>query len=195
MFDAHCHFPFEDSLFCTSTLLPQNIVFPVDLSLCRTSEVGLDKRYENLLPFEKQQNILQNIFSYAKENKVCLTLHCVRRTKVMLDLLKLFKFKPKTVIWHGFNGSFQTAEELYKLGLIISAGPSFNKSIKDLFNANPFSVFETDYTGTDPAEHSAILKTVYQKAAEELKTEVCELDKRCKATASEIIKARSEGTR
>ena len=86
----------------------------------------------------------------------------------MLEILEEFKYRPFSIMWHGFTGSSETAARLYKLKVIISIGPRFKGSIRDIFTANPFTVPETDYEGTSEEEYQSILKAQYDRFSSEL---------------------------
>ena len=129
-------------------------------------EVGLDRRFESILPMDRQIEILRQELAFATEKNRCISLHCVRATKPMLDILKELDFRPYSILWHGFNGSPETAGELKKLKVLLSIGPRFKGDISLLLSANPFVVPETDYEGSDDAEHRAILQRQYLRFPE-----------------------------
>ena len=124
-------------------------------------EIGLDRRFENIIPMERQIAILKEELAFAIIRDRCISLHCVRATKPMLDLLSGLDFRPYSILWHGFTGSPETAAELKKLRVILSVGPRFTGNIDELLKANPFIVPETDYEGSDDAEHQRILQNQY----------------------------------
>ena len=157
MYDFHCHLITDNAYFCKK-------------------ETMIDKRYPDV-PLQAElakKELIEN----KKSNRVS-TLHCVRSTELMMNILKEVKPLPKTVLWHSFNGSRETAEELYKLGIIISISPKCTKNIKELVTANPLFALETDYTGTSREEHFLILKNHYINVAKLLNISVEELEKRC----------------
>ena len=87
--------------------------------------------------------------------------------------------RPFSVIWHGFTGSAETARQLAKKNIIISIGPRFTGSIAGIFRANPLTVPETDYEGTDAQEHSRILEEQCMRFQRELGISSEELDRHC----------------
>lgn len=161
MFDFHCHLITEDAYFCSK-------------------EIMIDKRYPDLEI--QSDNAKQELLSNKQSNKES-TLHCVQATERMLRVLKEVKPQAKTVLWHSFNGSKETARELYKLGVIISISPKCSKDIKELIDANPLFALETDYTGTNKEEHKKIITDHYMKVAKLLNMTTEELEKRCKENA------------
>ena len=124
-------------------------------------EVGLDRRFEHILPMDRQAEILRQEMSFAIEKDRCISLHCVRATKLMLDILKEMDYRPYSILWHGFTESSETAGELKKLNVLLSIGPRFRGNLSELLAVNPFIVPETDYEGSDDAEHQELLRKQY----------------------------------
>ncbi len=180
MFDAHCHFRTGDCIFRTGELLPQNISKDYDVGLVRSSEIGLDRRFSSVLSMDRQVEILKEILQYAENNGIAVTLHCVRETGLMLEILGKMNFEPLTVMWHGFTGSAETAARLHGLGVIISLGLKMSDRVAELYRANPYIVLETDYEGCDFNEYTRELEAHYERCAAALKMSVNELEKRCR---------------
>ena len=134
-------------------------------------EIGLDRRFEDSLPMERQTAILKEELAFAIARGRCISLHCVRATKPMLDILSGLKYRPYSILWHGFTGSPETAAELKKLKVILSIGPRYNGNLKALLDANPFIVPETDYEGSDEAEHQVTLRNQYLRFPADYPTE------------------------
>ena len=147
-------------------------------------EVGLDKRFSDRLPMQKQADILRSELEFAIQNNRIITLHCVRATGLMLEILDdLYRdgvtLRPFSIIWHGFTGSPETARQLARYNIIISLGPRFAGSISDIHRANPATVPETDYEGTDAQEHRQILENQYERFARELSLSESDLEHHC----------------
>lgn len=144
--------------------------FLFDLLSARTDlqmgEVGLDRRFESILPLDRQIEILKQELAFATARNLCISLHCVRATKPMLDILKELDFRPYSILWHGFAGSPETSGELKNLKVLSSVGPRFRGDISQLLCVNPYVVPETDYEGSDDAEHQAILCKQYLRFPE-----------------------------
>ena len=140
-------------------------------------EIGLDRRFEDRLPMDRQCSILKEELTFAIARNRCVSLHCVRATKVMLDMLKSLKYRPYSILWHGFTGSPETASELKKIKVLLSIGPRFTGNIDELLKANPFTVPETDYVGTDETEHQIILNNQYLRFPENYSEKAQELFK------------------
>ena len=137
----------------------------------KMGEVGLDRRFDSILSMERQTAILKEELEFAISRDRCISLHCVRATKMMLDILAELKYRPYSILWHGFTGSPETAAELKKLKVILSVGPRFAGNLDDLLKANPFTVPETDYEGSDDAEHRRILENQYLRFPSDYPTE------------------------
>ena len=131
-------------------------------------EVGLDRRFKDVLPMDRQTEILRTMLHFAVEHDKSISLHCVQATEVMLNILRESSFRPHGVLWHGFTGSRETAAVLSGLKVIVSIGPRFRGNLLDIFEANRALVPETDYEGSDPAEHESILKAQYDRFSREL---------------------------
>ena len=124
-------------------------------------EIGLDRRFVDILPMERQTAILKEELAFARSVDRCICLHCVRATKPMLDILSELNYRPYSILWHGFTGSPDTAAELEKLKVLVSVGPRFTGNINELLAKNSFIVPETDYEGSDESEHQIILRNQY----------------------------------
>ena len=140
-------------------------------------EVGLDRRSEDILPMERQTAILKEEIAFAISRDRSISLHCVRATKPMLDILSELKFRPFSILWHGFTGSPETAAELEKLKVLVSLGPRFAGDINELLAANPLIVPETDYEGSDESEHQIILRNQYFRFPEDYSARALEVFK------------------
>ena len=201
LIDFHSHFASSDSIVCNADasepaqstalltcagLLPQlwnqerqQQLFDLldtraDLQM---GEVGLDRRSEDILPMERQTAILKEEIAFAISRDRSISLHCVRATKPMLDILSELKYRPYSILWHGFTGSPETAAELKKLKVILSIGPRFAGDINELLAANLLIVPETDYEGSDESEHQIILRNQYFRFPEDYSARALEVFK------------------
>ena len=188
--DFHSHYPAPDSIVCTADasestqgkalmkcagLLPnrwteerrQKLFELIDSKAdLHMGEVGLDRRFEDILPMEKQISILREELDFAIARGRCISLHCVHATKPMLDILGALEFRPYSILWHGFSGSVETARELGRLKVLISIGPRFRAGVGELLEATPYVVPETDYEGSYEAEHLDTLRNQYLRFPE-----------------------------
>ncbi|MBP5756503.1 MAG: TatD family hydrolase [Spirochaetales bacterium] len=193
--DFHSHIASEFSIVCTDTpdapvaekalmncigLLPdkwteelENLLYK-RLSEDKTihmGEVGLDRRFQDKIPMEKQLQILKREMLFTIENNKSITLHCVRATGLMTELLSQLKFRPFSVLWHGFTGSAETAKQLYHLGVIVSLGPRMStdaEKIRKIFSANPMTVLETDLSKHIGGIEMSVLAEHYQRTEDAL---------------------------
>ncbi len=195
--DFHSHIASEFSIVCTDTpdvpkaekalmncvgLLPDKWTEELESLLYKRlsedetlhmGEVGLDKRFEDRVNMEKQLQILKREMLFAIENDRSITLHCVRATGPMTELLSQLKFRPFSVLWHGFTGSAETAKQLYHLGVIISIGPRTStdaEKIRKIFSANPMTVLETDLSNHLGGDQQVVLTEHYQRVEDALKS-------------------------
>ena len=195
--DFHSHIASEFSIVCTDTpdvpkaekalmncvgLLPEKWTEELESLLYKRlsedktlhmGEVGLDKRFEDRVPMEKQLQILKREMLFATENNRSITLHCVRATGPMTELLSQLKFRPFSVLWHGFTGSAETAKQLYQLGVIVSLGPRIStdaEKIRKIFSANPMTVLETDLSKHSGGVQQVVLTEHYQRVEDALKS-------------------------
>lgn len=198
--DFHSHIASEYSIVCTDTpeeqkakaptsektlmncigLLPDKWTQELESLLYKRlsedkdlhmGEVGLDRRFQTRIPMEMQLQILRQEMLFAIENNKSITLHCVRATGPMTDLLSKLKFRPFSVLWHGFTGSPETAKQLHNLGVIVSLGPRMStdaEKIKKIFSANPMTVLETDFSTQKKGNHMQILLSHYQRTEDAL---------------------------
>ena len=191
MFDAHCHFQAENAIVCSAQLLPQYINHPFDLALAGVSEAGLDARFTDRVPMERQIETLESILEYAKQHRIPVTLHCVRATGAMLRILNKVRPEKGYCMWHGFTGSVETAKELGRLGVIVSIGPRFKGNAADL----DYFVIETDYEGNSAEEHEEILTGLYRKCSGELGISMERLEEICNERAAAFKNYRLAGQR
>ena len=193
--DFHSHIASEFSIVCTDTpegfvsqkallncigLLPDKWTEELETLLYQMlsenkdlhmGEVGLDKRFQDRVPMEKQLQILKREMLFAIENNRSITLHCVRATGPMTDLLSQMRYRPFSVLWHGFTGSAETARQLYNMGVIVSLGPGMScdaEKIRKIFSANPMTVLETDLDHKIGKVQADILSEHYQRTEEAL---------------------------
>ena len=187
LIDFHSHFPSPSALVCTASpsaeapsaslmrfegLLPdrwsevrQEELFSLLLSdtCIHMGEIGLDKRFAQTVPMQKQADILRSELAFAVAHERCVSLHCVHTTGLMIDILSEFSYRPFSVLWHGFTGSPETAARLHSSGVIVSIGSRFSGNIGDTMKSNPYTVPETDYEGNNEEEYQAALRAQYAR--------------------------------
>lgn len=165
-------------------------------------EVGLDKRFQNQTPLQQQEENLLTMLQYATKHEKIITIHSVQAIERTINILKQAKLKPWKTIWHGFNGSVETAAILYKMKVFISIGPRFKQNLKELAKAHPNFALETDYEPNQPSEfhqprepnqpseliqtYTSILQTHYQNCATCLEWTVEDLKEHCYGQAQTL---------
>lgn len=189
MFDAHNHFTNINSILCTGELLPQFWNGITNFNKLNKSEIGMDKRYNSIMSEELQKKVFKNYMVYSKEKEIPVTIHCVHMTEEMLKILKEVKPNKNTVIWHGFNGSIETAKEINKLGILISIGPNFNKDIELIIKSIPIILLETDYEGTSLQEHNGIIENMYKMLSKRSNKSIELIEESC-INATKVFKDR-----
>ncbi len=85
----------------------------------QVAEVGLDRRFPDI---EKQEAFLKDTLTLAYELGRSVTLHCVKEDGRMFSILRSLQPKLPNLLWHGYTGSWETAREAAKLGVILSYG-------------------------------------------------------------------------
>ncbi len=128
----------EGATYCLG-YLPQHLASPLygrteeqDLQLylrkfptLQIGEVGLDKRYEQLVPLKRQAQELQQLLQLGKLMDRSVTLHVVQSDGMLLDLLReMGTDNLPQMLWHGFTSSAETARSFHSLGGTISLGPA-----------------------------------------------------------------------
>ncbi len=221
--DFHCHYVVNNAIYCTARpnaiedttkaflychgLLPQYWTSPNKETLIQNlqkpniqlGEAGLDKRFQHQISMQTQEENLLTILQYATKHEKIITIHSVQATERTIDVLKQTKPKPWKTIWHGFNGSLETAELLYKMGVFISIGPRYNKqNLKELAEVHPNFVLETDFEpqcqesesqqsqAQTLQNYTSILQTHYQNCALQLKWTVEDLKEHCYGQAQTL---------
>jgi Tat protein secretion system quality control protein TatD with DNase activity len=201
--DFHSHFLSPNAIYCTATpeainpkpkallycqgLLPQYwkyqhltmLLKNLQSSNVQLGEVGLDKRFQSFISLQKQEENLLTLLQYAKDKGKIVTLHSVQATERTIKILKTVKLEPWKTIWHGFTGSKETAQDLFRQGIIISVGLKGAGKLGELSKVHSRFVLETDYEGADQTQYNALLEAHYQSCARELGWTVEDLKEHC----------------
>lgn len=171
---------------------PASILRPHHFGEVNLGEVGLDKRFQTQVSLQEQEENLLALLQEAKRLDKIVTIHSVQATERTINVLKKAQLKPWKTIWHGFTGSLETAQILYKLGVFISLGPrglgprSPKQDLKDLAKVHPNFVLETDYEGTDQNQYNNLLQEHYQNCATQLGWRLEELKEHCYGQAQTL---------
>ncbi len=208
--DFHCHFPSPNSIYCTAKpqppalenqtflysqgLLPQYWTFQRQEELLQNlnkpelqlGEVGLDKRFKEVLSLEEQEKNLLTMLQYAKNNNKIVTIHSVQATERTISILKQVTLAPWRTIWHGFTGSIETAKLLFRLGVFVSVGPRAAERLQALASVHPRFVLETDYEGNNQTQYNTLLEAHYTNCAKQLGWTVEHLKEHCYGQAQTL---------
>lgn len=204
--DFHSHFPSPNAMVCTAFplespasqkdaqslmcfegLLPQywsigrweilkTRLLESDIHL---GEIGLDRRFADAVPLDRQFENLTMMLRYAYSLGKKVTIHSVQATELTIRAIKEASLPSFSVLWHGFTGSKETARQLYDSGVLIGIGPRFHGDLPAITTANPSWVLETDYEGTDENQYNEILSSCYASAAKRLGMVLDEVKEHC----------------
>jgi len=142
----------DEELAAMNELLGEN-------KLIAVGEMGLDRAIKTELSFQTGVFIRQHQLAQWYQKPVII--HCVRAWADLLSIRKQLK-TDLPWIFHGFNGTLQTARQLIKSGCFLSFGHALlvSAKVQDVFNQLPLEhlFFETD----DRMEKTEL---IYEKAA------------------------------
>lgn len=142
-------------------------------------EVGLDRRFADAVPLDRQFENLTMMLRYAYSLGKKVTIHSVQATELTLKAIKEVSLPAYSVLWHGFAGSRETAAQLHRLGVLLGIGPRFHGDLPAITTANPAWVLETDYEGTDENQYNEILSSCYASVAKRLGMALDEVKEHC----------------
>ncbi|PKP09473.1 MAG: hydrolase TatD [Bacteroidetes bacterium HGW-Bacteroidetes-4] len=129
-------------------------------AICAVGEIGIDRAIATSL--EIQIRVFNAQHHIAEKHRLPVILHCVRAWS---DLAALHKQMNPKVPWifHGFNGSLQTAQQLIKLGCYLSFGTALlqQAKVKEVFQKIP-----AEYLFLETDDSDEKIENIYQKAAE-----------------------------
>lgn len=171
---------------------PASILRPHHFGEVNLGEVGLDKRFQAKVSLQEQEENLLALLKEAKRLDKLVTIHSVQATERTINVLMKAQLKPWKTIWHGFNGSLETAQILYKLGVFISLGPRSigprvpKQDLKALAKVHPNFVLETDYEGADQTQYNNLLQEHYQNCATQLGWSLEKLKEHCYGQAQTL---------
>jgi TatD DNase family protein len=128
--------------------------------LVAIGEIGLDRVIET--PFEIQKEVFIKQLEIAKQYQLPVILHCVKAWSDILAIRKSEKYS-NHLIFHGFTGNLQIAQQIIKSGCFLSFGKAliYNKKLQEVFFLLPR---ESIFFETDDSELK--VEEIYQKAAE-----------------------------
>jgi TatD DNase family protein len=123
-------------------------------------EIGIDRACNILL--EKQIYWFRKQLELAENYRLPVIIHCVRAWS---DLLEIRTKSNTNILWifHGFNGSVKTAQQLIHKGCYLSFGHHLliNIKIQDIFKSLPIEYL---FLETDTSNEK--IESIYEKAAQ-----------------------------
>ncbi len=139
--------------------------FCIAEKLIAIGEIGLDRAIQT--PLNIQEDIFVNQLNLAVRYNLPVIIHCVKTWNDILSIRKKGKYK-NSWLFHGFNGNYQTANQLIKAGCYLSFGKALlnNNKLQQVFSQLPLSFI---FFETDDAEVK--IEEIYQKAAK-----ICDID-------------------
>ena len=171
--DIHTHHPTEATTIRTVGLHPwhadQELPSEEAFSTAEAvGEIGLDKACE--VAFEQQQTAFIAQLDTAERLEKPVVIHCVRAFNEVMQLLR--KRKLSAVIFHGFIGSKEQAEEAIRCGFYLSFGARTARSPKTIeaLRATPLDrlFIESDDDPTPIEEIYATIASLRGVTTEEL---------------------------
>ena len=143
-------------------------------------EIGLDFACD--APREVQIALFRAQLALAERHKKAVVLHCVRAFEPTMKILS--EYQLRAVIFHGFIGSVQQAEQAIKRGYYLSFGEGAFRSPRTLeaMRTTPLSRL---FAETDESQIS--IEKIYEMIATERKIEVTELQTQIENNYNEIF--------
>jgi TatD DNase family protein len=141
-------------------------------------ECGLDRLHP--VPLAEQMRIFEYHIEWAQSLNKPMILHCVRAFPEIIQLLKPVARVP--IIFHGFRGSWQKAQDLIHRGYYLGIGPPKTSSDRQLLQQLPLEqiLLETDDSGVD-------IESVYNQVAMAKSISIEVLKKRLYTNACSIF--------
>jgi TatD DNase family protein len=122
-------------------------------------EIGIDRAIT--IPIEIQIYWFRKQLELAEKYRLPVIIHCVRAWS---DLLEIRTKSNTNILWlfHGFNGSVKTAQQLIHKGCYLSFGHHLLKNIKiqEIFKSLPIEYL---FLETDSSDEK--IEAIYEKAA------------------------------
>lgn len=143
-------------------------------------EIGLDFACD--VDHKVQESVFREQLSIAQRWQKPVVLHCVRAFEPMMKILS--KYQLRAVIFHGFIGSVQQAEQAIKRGYYLSFGEGAFRSPRTLEAMRTIPLSRL-FAETD--ESSLCIEKIYEMIAAERKIEVAELQTQIENNYNEIF--------
>lgn len=143
-------------------------------------EIGLD--YACKVDRQAQEHLFREQLSIAQRLRKPVVVHCVRAFEPMMKILS--KYQLRAVIFHGFIGSVQQAEQAIKRGYYLSFGEGAFRSPRTLEAMRTIPLSRL-FAETDESQIS--IEKIYEMIAAERKIEVVELQTQIENNYNEIF--------
>lgn len=124
-------------------------------------ETGLDRAID--IPLDLQKNVLESHLNIAAKYKKPIIIHAVRTYPDIIEVYKKTGLNLK-MIFHGFNGNDQIAQQLTSRGFYLSFGENLiqdKKNTAEVFRNIPM---ENIFLETDESQRS--IAEIYDRAAD-----------------------------
>ncbi len=147
-------------------------------------ECGLDK---NISDMQMQEDIFLKHIYFSELYQLPLIIHSVKSNHLILNIRKSTGAKQPWII-HGFNGSFQEAQQFIKQNIFLSLGPNlFRNSNKALQLLN---YVDLDFVLLETDESDVNIEDVYLSARQILGITQLELETQIMLNFKTIFKER-----
>ena len=116
-------------------------------------EIGMDKSISKRVPMSLQRHFFEEQVKFAKEHNLLFTVHCVKCTTAVYEVLTSLAPFPKGFIMHGYSGPSDFVTKFAELGAYFSVscyffqlGPNRQKAMEDVIRKIPRDrlLFESD---------------------------------------------------
>lgn len=184
--DIHTHNPQADHPTPTSAgIHPWHAASePLDEAAMHSAdligEIGLD--YACDVDRALQEQIFRQQLSLAERLHKPVVVHCVRAFEPMMKILS--EYQLRAVIFHGFIGSLQQAEQAIKRGYYLSFGQGAFRSPRTIETLRTIPLSRL-FAETD--ESPICIEKIYEMVAAERKIEVAELQAQIENNYNEIF--------
>lgn len=143
-------------------------------------EIGLD--YACKADRQVQEHIFREQLSIAQRLRKPVVVHCVKAFEPMMKILS--EHQLRAVIFHGFIGSPQQAEQAIKRGYYLSFGEGAFRSPRTLEAMRTIPLSRL-FAETDESQIS--IEKIYEMIATERKIEIAELQTQIENNYNEIF--------
>ncbi len=143
-------------------------LWPFDASVQAVGEIGLDFACD--VPREQQERVFRTQLQLAQRSGLPVVLHCVRAFGEVMRALA--QTPPRAVIFHGFIGSPEQAQQACAAGHHLSFGEGAFRSPRTL---RALGSVPLDRLFLETDESPEPIETIYARAAEALHRPVGEL--------------------